>query len=130
MKSHLDVNDPRYRDAALAILRRHDNNEVEANVASAVRDCFILTGLANANEIIEENPPTNESRRAVDLMALDTFVEFKRRIGTATGFNPDPANVAQIDEYLELSKSAGKGVRTFTRGGRFQVSGRTAEMRR
>ena len=112
MESHLDLNDPRYRDAALAILRRHDNNEVEANIASAVRDFFILTGLANADEIVEENPPTNESRRAVDLTALDTFVEFKRRIGTASGFNPDPANVAQIDEYLELSKSAGKGVRT------------------
>ncbi len=112
MESHLDLNDPRYRDAALAILRRHDNNEVEANIASAVRDFFILTGLANADEIVEENPPTNESRRAVDLTALDTFVEFKRRIGTAGGFNPDPANVAQIDEYLELSKSAGKGVRT------------------
>ena len=112
MESHLDIDDPRYRDAAFAILRRHDNNEVEANIASAVRDFFILTGLANADEIVEENPPTNESRRAVDLTALDTFVEFKRRIGTAGGFNPDPANVAQIDEYLELSKSAGKGVRT------------------
>ena len=77
-----------------------------------MRDFFILTGLANADEIVEENPPTNESRRAVDLTALDTFVEFKRRIGTAGGFNPDPANVAQIDEYLELSKSASKGVRT------------------
>ena len=38
MGSHLDVNDPRYLDAAIAILRRHDNNEVEANIASAVRD--------------------------------------------------------------------------------------------
>ena len=112
MEFHLDVNDPRHRDAAAAILRRHDNNEAEANIASAVRDFFILTGLANADEIVEENPPTNESRRAVDLTALDTFVEFKRRIGTAGGFNPDPANVAQIDEYLELSKSASKGVRT------------------
>ena len=112
MESHLDIDDPRYRDAALAILRRHGNNEVEANIASAVRDFFILTGLANADEIVEENPPTNESRRAVDLTALDTFVEFKRRIGTAGGFNPDPSNVAQLDEYLELSKLAGKGVRT------------------
>ena len=112
MDTHLDVNDSRYRDSAAAILRRHDNNEVEANIASAVRDFFILTGLANADEIVEENPPSDDSRRAVDLTALDTFVEFKRRIGTASGFNPDPANVSQIDEYLALSKSAGKGVRT------------------
>ena len=112
MAAHLDPNDPRYRDLAAAILRRHDNNEAEANIASSVRDFFILTGLANADEIIEENPPSDDSRRAVDLTALDTFVEFKRRIGTTSGFSPDPANVSQIDEYLELSKSAGKGVRT------------------
>ena len=112
MNVHLDVDDPRYRDAAAAILRRHDNFEAEANVTTAVRDFLILTGLAKANEIIEENPPSDGSRKAVDLTALDTFVEFKRRIGTAGGFSPDPANVAQLDEYLELSKSAGKGVRT------------------
>ena len=112
METHLNINDPRYRVAAAAILRRHDNFEAEANITTAVRDFLILTGLANADEIIEENPPSDGSRRAVDLTALDTFVEFKRRVGTAGGFNPDPANVAQLDEYLELSKSAGKGVRT------------------
>ena len=95
-----------------AVLRRHDNFEAEANITTAVRDFLILTGLANADEIIEENPPSDGSRQAVDLTALDTFVEFKRRIGTASVFNPDPANVAQLDEYLELSKAAGKGVRT------------------
>ena len=112
MATHMDVNDARYRDAAAAIIRRHDNFEAEANITTAVRDFLILTGLANADEIIEENPPSDGSRRAVDLTALDTFVEFKRRIGTAGGFNPDPAHVAQLDEYLELSKTAGKGVRT------------------
>ena len=64
---------------------------------------------------MRKTPPSDASlagRRAVDLTALDTFIEFKRRIGTAAGFNPDPANVAQIDEYLELSKADGKGVRT------------------
>ena len=112
MDAHLDVNDTRYRELAASILRRHENNELEANIASAVRDFFIQTGLANADEIIEENPPSDDSRRAVDLTALDTFVEFKRRIGTTGGFSPDRANVAQIDEYLDLSKSAGKGLRT------------------
>ncbi len=93
-------------------MRRHDNFEAEANITTAVRDFLILTGLAESDEIIEENPPSDGSRRAVDLTALDTFIEFKRRIGTTGGFNPDPAHVEQIDEYLELSKSAGKGVRT------------------
>ena len=112
MSTHLDVDDRRYVESAAAILRRHDNFEAEANITTAVRDFLILTGLAESDEIIEENPPSDGSRRAVDLTALDTFIEFKRRIGTTGGFNPDPAHVEQLDEYLELSKSNGKGVRT------------------
>ena len=112
MSTHLDISDRRYVESAAAILRRHENFEAEANITTAVRDFLILTGLAKGDEIIEENPPSDGSRRAVDLTALDTFIEFKRRIGTAGGFNPDPAHVEQIDDYLELSKSAGKGVRT------------------
>ena len=115
MTTHLDISDPRYADAAAAILHRHDHGEPEANITTAVRDFLILTRLAQAKEIIEENPPADSptaNRRAVDLTALDTFIEFKRRIGTAAGFNPDPAHVQQIDDYLEASKSAGKGVRT------------------
>ena len=109
---HLDTNDPVYARAAQAILNRHDNGEPEANITTAVRDFLIETRLVQAQEIIEENPPTDDSRRAVDLIALDTFIEFKRRIGTAGGFDPNPAYVQQLDDYLELSKSAGKGVRT------------------
>ena len=112
MVDHLDISDGRYEAAATAILTRHNNFEAEANITTAVRDFLILTNLARGDEIIEENPPTDTSRRAVDLTALDTFIEFKRRIGTAGGFNPDPANVKQLDDYLELSKAAGKGVRT------------------
>ena len=115
MTTHLDISDPRYADAAAAILHRHDHGEPEANITTAVRDFLILTRLAQADEIIEENPPADSpaaNRRAVDLTALDTFIEFKRRIGAAAGFNPDPAHVQQIDDYLEASKSAGKGVRT------------------
>ncbi len=112
MTTHLNINDPRYPASAGEILRRHDNGEAEANITSAVRDFLILTGLAKSHEIIEENPPSQGSRRAVDLTALDTFIEFKRRIGTTGGINPDPANVAQLDEYLELSQADGKGVRT------------------
>ena len=73
MPIHIDPNDPRYRDAAAEILRRHDRGEPEANITSAVRDFLILTGLARSEEIIEENPPSEGSRRAVDLTALDTF---------------------------------------------------------
>ena len=75
---HIDTNDPRYRDAASEKLRRHDNFDPEANITSAVRDFLILTRLVRG----EESPPSGASRRAVDLTALDTLVEFKGRIGT------------------------------------------------
>ena len=52
--------------------------------------------------------PPQGSRRAVDLTALDTFIEFKRRIGTAGGFNPDPEYVQQLDDYLAQSASQGR----------------------
>ena len=112
MTTHLDINDPKYREAAASILHRHENNEPEANITTAVRDFLRETGLARAEEIVEENPPSDHSRRAVDLTALDTFIEVKRRIGTNEGFDPDPANVQQLDDYLNESKSEGHGVRT------------------
>ena len=70
-----------------------------------MRDFLILVGLVRADEIVEENPPAQGSRRAVDLAALDTFIEFKRRIGTAGGFNPNPEYVQQLDDYLKQSGS-------------------------
>ena len=78
MAQHLDVHGPEYAASAVEILRRHDNGEAEANITSAVRDFLILTGLVKGDEINEENPPSDASRRAVDLTALDTFVEMKR----------------------------------------------------
>ena len=112
MSNHLDLDDPRYRAAAARILRRHDNFEAEANITSAVRDFLILTGLAESDEIVEENPPSEDSRRkAVDLTALNTFMEFKRRIGSTGGFEPNPQYVQQLDDYLAQSEAAGRGVR-------------------
>ena len=108
MPEHLDDNDPRYAQAAAEILRRHDGGEPEANITSAVRDFLIVTGLVRADEIVEENPPAQGSRRAVDLAALDTFIEFKRRIGTVGGFNPNPEYVQQLDDYLEQSEKQGR----------------------
>ena len=114
MTTHLNIDDPRYQAAARAILARHDNFAAEANITSAVRDFLALTGLAHPDAIVEENPPSGASRQAVDLTALDTFIEFKRRIGTAGAGDssaPNPEYVAQLDGYLEQSKAAGKGVR-------------------
>ena len=108
MSIQIDYNDARYAQAAVEILRRHENGEPEANITSAVRDFLILTGLVKADDIVEENPPAQGSRRAVDLAALDTFIEFKRRIGTAGGFNPNPEYVQQLDDYLEQSGEQGR----------------------
>ena len=108
MPLHIDYNDPRYADSAAEILRRYDSFEPEANITSAVRDFLIVTGLAGPSEIVEENPPAQGSRRAVDLAALDTFIELKRRIGTSGGLDPNPEYVQQLDDYLEQSEKQGR----------------------
>ena len=95
MSIQIDYDDPKYAQAAAEILRRHDNSEPEANITSAVRDFLIDTGLVGRDEIAEEDSPALGSRSAVDLTALDTFIEFKRRIGTSRGFNPNPRYVGQ-----------------------------------
>ena len=108
MLKHVNYADPKYRRAAAEILRRHDQGDAEANITSAVRDFLDLTGLAKAAQIVEENPPALGSRQAVDLTALDTFIEFKRRIGSTGGFNPNPEYVRQLDDYLEQSHKDGR----------------------
>ena len=75
--------------AAGELLRRHERDEPEANITSAVRDFLIAARLCRPDEIVEENPPSpDSSRRAVDLTALDTFIESKRRIGMGNGACP------------------------------------------
>ena len=64
--------------------------------------------LVNPSDVVEENPPAQGSRRAVDLTALDTFIEFKRRIGSTGGNAPDPDNVEQLDDYLAQSNKQGR----------------------
>ncbi len=94
MPGQIDPSDERISRAAGEILRRHNAGEPEANITSAVRDFLIATGLVRSEEIREENPPSADgSRLAVDLTALDTFVEVKRRIGTTAGFEPNPQHV-------------------------------------
>ena len=52
------------------------------------------------------HPPTPVAA-PFDLTALDTFIKFKSRTGATAGFNPDPAHILQLDDYLEASKSVG-----------------------
>ena len=110
MTEQINYDDAKYPILASNILARHNHGDAEANITSAIRDFLIQTGLAEASEIVEENPPSDAARTAVDLTALDTFMEVKRRIGN--GLNANPSYVSQIDDYLKASQQAGKGVRT------------------
>ena len=107
-ESHINLNDLRYREAAAEILSRHDALQPEANITTAVQGFLTRTGLVKSEEMVEENPPSDGSRRAVDLTALDTFIEFKRRIGTTSTGEPDPKNVQQLDDYLAESAAQGR----------------------
>ena len=108
MPQHIEYSDPKYTESAAEVLRRHNTDAYEAEIRSAVRDFLIATGLAKADEIGEENPPTEGSRRAVDLTALDTFIEFKRRVGPTGVHNPNPEYVQQLDDYLAQSAEQGR----------------------
>ncbi len=104
----IDYDDPIYAERAAAILRRHERGDPEANITSAVRDFLIATQLATPEEIVEEVHPGDANRKAVDLSALDTYIEFKRRTGTP---RPNHEWIDQLDGYLEASQEAGRGVR-------------------
>ena len=99
MPVHIDYNDPRYAESAVEILRRHDNAEPEANITSAVRDFLVTTGLVRPSDIAEENPPAQGSRRAVDLTALDTFIEFQAQSRVHRGQRSQP-RVCPADRRL------------------------------
>ena len=108
MTEQIDYNSEAGRQAAADMLRRHDDFEVEANITSAIRYFLTQTGLAKSEEIVEENPPSDGSRRAVDLTALDTFIEVKRRISTTRGVVANDEYVRQIDDYLRDSEAQGR----------------------
>ena len=108
MAKPINYEDPKHRAAAAEILWRHDDYQVEANISSAVRRFFTETGLVDSEDIREEDPPAQGSRRAVDLRALNTFIEFKRRISTTAGLTPHPDYVQQLDDYLAQAARQGK----------------------
>ena len=101
--------DAQCREIAAELLRRHGELQAEANITSGIREFLVQTGLVESSEIREEISPAEGSGSAVDLAALDTFIEVKRRIGN--GIVPDVAHVGQLDDYLEAAMEASKGVR-------------------
>ena len=97
------------REIAAELLRRHGELQTEANITSQIREFLVRTGLVESSDINEEISPAEGSGNSVDLAALDTLIEVKRRIGN--GIVPDPAHVAQLDGYLTAALDASKGVR-------------------
>ena len=97
------------REIAAELLRRHGELQTEANITSQIREFLVRTGLVESSDINEEISPAEGSGNSVDLAALDTLIEVKRRIGN--GIVPDPAHVAQLDGYLTAAMDASKGVR-------------------
>ena len=105
MAEHINYEDPKYAEAAAAILDRHNSDAPEANITSAIRDFLLLTKLVKSDQIDEETSPAEGSRGAVDLKALDTLIEVKRRIGN--GLDPNPDYLNQIDGYLADAAAQG-----------------------
>ena len=97
------------REVAAELLRRHDDLQAEANITSQIREFLVRTGLVESRDIREEISPAEGSGNSVDLAAMDTLIEVKRRIGN--GIVPDVAHVAQLDGYLTAAMDASKGVR-------------------
>ena len=106
MTEQIDYNDAAGRGAAEEMLRRHDNFELEANITSAIRQFLTQTGLAKSDEIMDEDPSAAGQASRVDLVALDTFIEVKRRIGS--GSIPNDDYVRQLDDYLRQSANKGR----------------------
>ena len=103
--------DAHCREIAAELLRRHGELQEEANITSALRDFLLRTGLVESSDIREEISPAEGSSNSVDLAALDTLIEVKRRIGN--GIVPDGAHVGQLDGYLEAAMEARAVVKSF-----------------
>ena len=105
--------DPECREIAAELLRRHGELQTEANITSGIREFLVQTGLVESREIREEISPAEGSSNSVDLAALDTLIEVKRRIGN--GIVPDGAHVGQLDGYLTAAMEAGAVATVFIR---------------
>ena len=98
-----------YAPLAAEILRRHNRGASEADIRSSVRDFIIQSGLVAANEVSQEESPTEGASGRVDLAARDAFFEFKRNLYSGSAIDPDHVN--QLDNYLTDALTAGRGIR-------------------
>lgn len=101
---HFDPDGESFVGAVSLLMQRHAEagrgEATEADVRRAIVRFFDVTGLGALDEVHLEHDRN-------DLRTGDVLIEVKRRIGTAGGFKPDPANVAQLDGYLAERIAAG-----------------------
>ena len=93
-------------EAAEAILERHDLGQAEDNVRAAVRDFLIAVQLARPGDIELEGAAGDGGR--CDLRTDDVIFEFKRRIGSRRGLQPEQDYVDQLDRYLASARDSGR----------------------
>ena len=98
-KSHLLPDDAKLIEATASILERHESVELEANIRAAVVHFLATTGLAERNDIKEEDD-------RIDIQSEHLIIETKQRIGT--GIEPHPDHVDQLDGYIREAKDADK----------------------
>ena len=98
-KRHLLPDDKDLIGAASSILSRHESGGLEANISSALIHFLAITGLADRNDIREEDD-------RIDIQSERLIIETKKRIGT--GIDPDPNYIRQLDGYIEEAKAVGK----------------------
>lgn len=111
----LKADDPRFVELARQLLHWHGASAHEDNIRSAVRGFLVETELTDPYEVQSEASPDPQriTRRRVDLVLSDAFVEVKTRIGTAArATTPAADHVAQLDGYLEDSPDVNLGVLT------------------
>ena len=104
---HLDPDDRAILAEARQIVERHDSGGSEADIRAAVRSFLQITNLVARHDLEAEATPGAGAGR-VDLKTPDLLIEFKRRIGSAGGLNPNPAYVEQLDGYLRTSQETGQ----------------------
>lgn len=97
--SHFDPDDSRFLDVVRLIINRHEQNATEADIRAAVGRFLVFTGLASEEDLQRE-------REWIDLQSSDLVIETKRRIGTRSGFTPNPLYIEQLDRYMLESVEA------------------------
>jgi len=74
---HLDLSDPRLRQAGAEILARHNTDEHEHNTGVAIREFITATGLAQPSEIQMEAASGNRGRVDLSIDSHRLYIEVK-----------------------------------------------------